>query len=299
MLPIKYLLSVLMSASDAFERLIAGRWIAGEGIDDALEVAEALNQKGITAMINYLGEDFKDEKKIDDAIGTYLKLMKKAKEKGARISIAVKLTQLGLCISKETARKNYSRIVAAARGSGIFVWLDMEEYRYIQDTISIYETEAKRGGAGICIQSYPRRSMNDAKRIVKEKGIVRLVKGAYSAGKDIAYPTRAEATDNYGRIIDYLFKNSRSFMLATHDEKMISKALTLQKKSKADVSFAMLKGIRNRRAIGLAGEGQKVSVYVPFGSEWLSYTYRRMREFSNMKLVLRSLLEPEEPSNSK
>ena len=278
-----------MSVGDAFERLIAGRWIAGESIDDALEVATTLNINGITAMINYLGEDFKDKRKIDDAIDTYLKLMKKAKEKKARISISVKLTQLGLCINKETAEKNYSRIVAAARKLGIFVWIDMEEYLYIGDTILIYESEVKKNGAGICIQSYPKRSMCDAKRIIKGKGIIRLVKGAYSASSGIAYPTRAESTDNYSRIMDYLFRNSKRFMLATHDEKMISKALALQKKSKADVSFAMLKGIRNRRAIELAEERQHVSIYVPFGSEWIAYTYRRMREFSNLKLVLRSL----------
>jgi proline dehydrogenase len=39
----------------------------------------------------------------------------------------------------------------------------------------------------------------------------------------------------------------------------------------------------------LARKGEKVSIYVPFGERWISYSYRRLKELSNLKLVIRSL----------
>lgn len=282
-----------MSLNGIVEKALAGRWIAGENTDDALEAARRLNGKGVTAMINYLGEEFTNERDIDEAMNVYIDLMDAAEERKARISIAVKPTQLGLSIGRRAAERNYSELVKTARGQKIFVWLDMETHECVSDTIEMYLKEAGKGGVGICIQSYLKRSEKDVKRLVRHGAVIRLVKGAYSEGGRMAYRNRAETTKNYERLMEYLFGNARSFMVATHDESLIERALELKKESGARISFAMLNGIRNEYAFELAKKKEDVSIYVPFGGRWVSYGYRRLKELENSKLILRSLLGPQ------
>ena len=46
-------------------RLIAGRYVAGETSEDALNVVKALNQQGFSATVDILGEHTNNENKLD------------------------------------------------------------------------------------------------------------------------------------------------------------------------------------------------------------------------------------------
>ena len=270
-----------------FEQILAGRWIAGPRIEDAMLVASELNKTGIKVMVNYLGEELTDEESIEDAVKTYISLVKAARKNNARISIAVKPTQIGMSIGMGEAKRNYLRILDAARSAGIFTWLDMEAYKYVDDTIDLYLWNRRKGMAGICLQAYLKRSMEDLKLITKSGGTVRLVKGAYREAGEISYRKRSEINRNYRRLMRYLFDNSQRFMIATHDKEMISAAIRMNKERRKDVSFAMLRGINNRYAKKLASEGMSVEIYLPFGKRWVDYAYRRLREASNISLLIR------------
>ncbi len=279
-----------MTIGGAVEKAVAGRWIAGESIADAAKAAVAMNANGATAMVNYLGEDFNKEGDVSETVRTYRSLISETVSSKLRISIAIKPTQIGLLIGRKELAKNYSEIVSLARKHKTFVWLDMEQHQHVDDTINLYLKEVKKGGTGICIQSYLKRSDGDVRALVKKGGTIRLVKGAYRESADIAYPSRTETTKNYVLLMRYLFKNSESFMAATHDKKIITEALGLKKRSRAKVSFGMLNGIMNDYAYRLA-KSNNVSIYLPFGGRWVSYSYRRLKELENSKLILRSLLK--------
>ena len=87
-----------------------------------------------------------------------------------------------------------------------------------------------------------------------------------------------------------LFEKSGDFMLATHDISIIKESFNLCVKYKKEPQYAMLYGIRNKLALEMAST-HKICLYVPFGEKWISYSYRRFKELSNISLVLRSLLE--------
>ena len=281
-----------ISARDFIERELAGRWIAGPTLKDAIEKAGKIESAGMEPMINYLGEAFgsNDREKVKEAVRVYkelISLMAKSRIKG---SIAVKPTQLGLLISYRLLERNYSEIVSEAEKRGIFVWLDMEESKYVDDTIKLYKTRVKSRTTGICIQSYLRRSEKDIKALSRYNAVVRLVKGAYKPEPEAGFTSRAEVTKNYARLMRMLFERYGKFTIATHDTKMINEAMKLEKRYKKDVSFAMLNGIRNRYAESLASKGYKIFIYLPFGREWVSYSYRRLREAGNFMLLIRSVL---------
>ncbi len=278
------------SLGNVVEKVVAGRWLAGARVEDAIRRARELNAQHIHAIINYLGEGFTDKKYVNDAASTYLQLIREIKRSGVDASISVKLTQLGLLIDKGYARQNFARIADFAGRNGIFTTLDMEEHQMIDDTISIYQSQGNRGMIYITMQAYLRRSEKDMERLVKKHARIRLVKGAYSENAKIAFQKREETSENYMKMMGYLFKNSASFMIATHDQRMIDQAMTMNRIYRRNVTFAMLNGIRSRYAAKLAAKGNRVAVYVPFGGRWVEYAFRRMREESHIVLVLRSLL---------
>ncbi len=270
--------------------IFAGRWIAGPNISDAMKRARELNELGVSAIINYMGEEFERESDCNDAVATCMQLAKAIKKKRLDASISVKITQMGLRIGRGIATRNYGKVVGFARKLGIFVWLDMESQDTVSDAIFIYLTQVKRSGVGIAMQAYLRRTEGDAALLVKKKAVIRLVKGAYKADKKTGFAKREEVEQNYIKIMRYLFKKSQKFTIATHDSMLINEAIMLNRVHRRNVTYGMLNGIRNNYAAELAASGNKVALYVPFGSRWFDYSLRRMNEWSHVMLILRSLL---------
>lgn len=274
-----------------FERLFAGRWIAGPEISDAVSVARRFNGRGVAAIFNYLGEDLKDRRMVDDAMRMYAALIKRIDEDGLSASISVKPTQLGASIGYRAFIKNYRMIVKLAKAHGVFVWFDMESQSMVDTVIRAYRADMASKDTGICIQAYLTRSYEDALRLAKAGAIIRLVKGAYTESPDVAYQTKDAITANYVRIMEMLFRTSKRFMIATHDLSIVEHARKLNKRYRRDVEYAMLNGIRNPYAVSLAKCGERVSVYIPFGRAWLKYSYRRLKEAGHLSLILKSLFE--------
>ena len=280
-----------MDVGDEIEKAVAGRWIAGATIKDALDVARKLNGHGVGAQINYLGELFTKAKDVADAISTYEKLIQTISKNKIKADVSVKPSQLGMLMGDGLLKENFARIAEAAEHHGVFVWIDMEEDTYTDKEIWLHGTQMGKGNVGICIQSYMRRSLGDVRMLVRKGAAIRLVKGAYYTPRNRNYLDRPKATTNFLKIMGYLFEHSKRFMLATHDVGIIEKARVLNKMYKRDVEFAMLNGINNKYIADLARAGERASIYVPFGSRWLDYSYRRLKERSNLKLIMESILE--------
>ena len=280
-----------MKLLDRVGMLVARRWLSGITIADALEDSRAINSLSEKVMINYLGEGLAKRADVSKNVMTYVSLLRKMKSDKIKGCISVKPTQLGLCIGYSFFLENYGKVISVAAKAGVFVWTDMEEPVYINSTIKAYLSMLKKhNNVGICMQARVKRTYDDIKHIVSEGGRIRLVKGAYKPIGGINYMTRNQTNGNYVRCMHYLFSHSKSFMIATHDYAIIGKALRLRKRYKGKIMFAMLKGIRPSLAVKLSGMGQDIYIYLPFGEEWLSYSMRRLKEVSNIILVVRSLL---------
>jgi proline dehydrogenase len=280
-----------MQGGALLEKLIAGRWIAGVSTGDAIAAAKEFNRHGISGIINYLGEEISSEDEVESTVKKYISIIDTISSTHTSADISLKLSQLGQNIDESLARRSYKKILSHASSRKVFVWLDMETYDKVEDTIKIFLDIGRKGKSGICIQSYLKRSASDIKRLSEYGAIVRLVKGAYTAPYDIAYSSRELTTKNYYALMDYLFRNSHKFTIATHDKDITLKALRLNKGYRRDITHAMLKGIHNQYAVELAKGGENVSIYIPFGEKWKEYAFRRISEGSNMHLVINSLFE--------
>ena len=66
--------------------------------------------------------------------------------------------------------------------------------------------------------------------------------------------------------------------------------MELHELPKDGFEFQMLYGVRSHTQRQLAEQGYPMRVYVPFGTHWLPYFYRRMRERKeNVTFVLKHL----------
>ncbi|MDE1868626.1 MAG: proline dehydrogenase family protein [Candidatus Micrarchaeota archaeon] len=280
-----------MWPSSYLERHLAKQWIAGPDIHDAIERARAFNRHDITAMINYLGEEHTGRRKIDEATEKYLALIKEIRKSRVKAVISMKPTQLGLRIRPELFEANYLKIIRYAKRNSVFVWLDMEEPDTVQDTINVYLKHVKTGNTGICIQSNLKRSAKDLHLLVRHRAKIRLVKGAYTPSQSEGYHTQASVTSNYLKLLKYLIRNDHNVLIAaTHDTTMIEAAAKLAGNRK-NITYAVLNGIKNIYAIELARSGKTVYAYIPFGEEWIAYSYRRIKEVGHLSLIMKSLFE--------
>ncbi len=271
----------------------ARQWIAGETVDEAIERAKTGNREGLGAIINFLGEHVMDQTEAGKNVEENLKLLAALENRKITASISIKLTQLGLLINKDICRSNVEKIVGSAASNGIFVWIDMENSPYTDDTIDIYlDILNKYGSSGIAIQANLKRSENDVKRIAAEGGIIRLVKGAYSEKKGIAFQSRSKVTINFSKLMGYLFYKSAFFAIATHDERLIDEAIEVNKAHKKRLEFQMLMGVREELKRQLVSKGFNVVDYIPYGTAWIPYTIRRLKERKrNILLIMRSVFD--------
>ncbi len=280
-----------MSVIDSLGMLIARKWIAGEDLQHAIQEAKRLNSKKENVIMNYLGEDLKSKRLVEQNMAQIMRLLDEMHSKKIRGSIAVKPTQTGLVISRSYFEKNYSEILAKASRCGITVWLDMEQYLFVSSTISTYlKFHGRYKNTGICIQAKLKRSLKDIERIARQKGMVRLVKGAYKYPSTISFQDKRSVYNNYLRCMDYLFSHMERFMIATHDDSIIRIATDNEKKYRKKISFGMLKGVRSSLAAKTA-ESEDMNVYLPYGEEWMKYSIRRLSEWEHTKIIIRSIIQ--------
>lgn len=278
--------------SHLMERLlfrVAKKWVAGYGIDAAMAAAVDANNRGMEAILNFLGEDATDAAQVDATVGEYLSLMETLRARGVKGCVSAKPTQLGLAISYDRCLQNFRKLAGRAKQLGQFLWIDMESAKFTDDTITIYlDILQDHDQTGVAVQAYLKRSGADILHIIEHGGKVRLVKGAYHELAEHALESRVQADANYVRLLEILAKSGNFFAVATHDGRMVEEAMRLGGRPQ----FQLLMGIRDELKAQLVARGLPVAEYIPYGSSWLPYSVRRIRERKrNLLLLARSLIQ--------
>jgi len=268
---------------------IAKQWIAGDSMQQALESARLANKKGMDAIINRLGEHIKTKSQVEKTVKEYLTLISNLRKSKVEGGVSIKPTQLGLSRNKKECLKNYEIIIEGAASSQSFVWIDMESSEHTDETIGIYlDLFDKYERLGIAIQANLKRSRGDLMRLLEKGAKIRLVKGAYREKKEIAFQSRKEVDQNYRTLMEMLFVKGNEFGIATHDSVLIENAIKLSKAYEKKFEFQMLKGIRDELKPVLLKKGFFVSEYIPYGTNWLPYSIRRLKERKRNILLLGS-----------
>jgi proline dehydrogenase len=275
---------------------MARTFVAGETVDEAIKNVKKLNDKSILATLDVLGESVKDKETAEKAVNAYLDLLDAIPKAGVNSHVSLKLTQMGLDIDTEYCYQNVEKIVGKAKALNNFVRIDMEGTPHTQRTLDIfYRLRQKYDNVGIVIQAYLFRSEKDVQDINKINGKIRICKGAYKEPKDLAIQKMKDIRANYMYLTDILFREGVFPAIATHDSKLIKWTKDYVAGKGIDINkfeFQYLYGIRNKTFQKLAAEGFRVRCYVPFGTHWLPYNLRRLRERKeNVFFIIKNLFK--------
>ena len=278
----------------------ASRFVAGESIPDAIRVIQELNEKGIVATLDQLGEHTTTAEEATHSTEGILEILDEIDKAGVKSNVSIKLTQIGMGLDDSLCLENLTRILHRAKGYKNFVRIDMEDSPYTDTTIELLNGVMDDGfniqTVGLVVQSCLYRTEDDTRKLLEREVRFRLVKGAYSEPPDKAYPKKADVDANFDLLTKILIDAALAIespelsedgrippvpAIATHDEKRIDFAKQYAEKvglPKEALEFQMLYGIRRELQDQLAAEGYPVRVYVPFGTHWYPYFMRRLAE---------------------
>jgi proline dehydrogenase len=278
-------------------RGLAQRYVAGEELADGMAVAATLNTQGLLVSLDYLGESVTNETAARRAAAAYVEALEAIALDDVDGHISLKLTQLGLDVSRELCVAQLRSILERARELDIFVRIDMESSAYTQRTLEVHQElwDAGFRNVGIVLQAYLYRTEADVERAIEQGVQVRLCKGAYLEPPRVAFADKAAVDANFARLMERLLLHGTHPAIATHDEQLVRQAQELAQGaqlSPESFDFEMLFGVRRDLQLRLARDGYGVRVYLPYGQEWYPYLVRRLAERpANIGFFVRSLVQ--------
>ena len=269
---------------------IASNFVAGEDPETAFDHVAECNRHGVKGILNLLGEHYHDRENADEDADAYIDLLESLEASTLDACVSVKPSQIGLGVSDAAFAENLARIVDSTEE---FVWIDMEDHETTDVTLDAYERHALEtdGNVGVCVQANLKRTPDDLERLADLPGKVRLVKGAYDEPKEIAHKKKAKVDEAYKACLETAFREFEGGVaVGSHDPEMIEYARDLHEEHGTEFEVQMLMGVREEAQYDLAEE-YEVYQYIPYGSKWMQYFYRRVRERKeNALFALRAVL---------
>ena len=287
-------------------RALSARYNGGETAAEAVAAAERLMARGLRASLFYLGEYVNTRDLVDLNQRQIHAVVERVATSAADAHVSVDPTQIGHGVDEALVKPHALAIaeqVAAVperAGRQRLMMIDMEDSSLNDPTLALHDDLKARGlPVGVTLQAYLRRSAGDMARQIAAGATVRLVKGAFIAGPEISFTRRDEIKANYRRLMAMMLsREARAAgfrpVIATHDDGLQDEAVALARANgwqPHEYEFEMLMGVRSDVAERLAGRGEPVRLYLPFGVDWFPYAMRRIGENPRNGLLLaRSLV---------
>ncbi len=268
-------------------RRAVSRFMPGERIEDGMRAAAAQQAAGAGAILTQLGENLTTTAAAEEVTRHYLDVLDRVSAARLDAQISVKLTQLGLDLDKELSYRNLQRLLDRAAERRNFVWLDMENARYVEATLELFRRARERSASvGVALQAYLHRTARDVESLLTGGATIRLVKGAYLESSDIAFAKKADVDENYFRLAcrilgEYQRRGGTILHIATHDLKLVERLNAHIARENVPLSayeYAMLYGIQEPLQRRIVGAGQRLRVLISYGEHWFPWYMRRLAE---------------------
>lgn len=286
----------VVRSSRAMRPLVA-RFMPGETIAELMPAVRRLLAEGTPVVVTYLGENVATDADADDTVGEYRRLLDALKPLGPKAHVSIKLTQFGWDLDRARALDRVRIVADLAATNETVLAIDIESSPYVESTIQAYEQLlATHRHVALCLQAYLHRTPADVQRLLPLRPWIRLVKGAYREGPDVALQTRAEVDARYRELANTLLGAATlgaRVVFGTHDMALVeriranARALGIPD---AAYEIQMLYGIQEAGRRQLASQGLRTRVLVSYGRAWYPWFMRRLAEKpSNLIMVSRNL----------
>ena len=272
----------------SFVKNIAGRYVAGEKINDALSVVAGLNANGYSATVDILGEHTKSKDEAELITHRYLRIYDKIVEQNLDCNISIKPSHIGGDLGDNFINHQLNTLLEKAKETNNFLRIDMESSIATDATIQQFLRLSELYDAvGTVFQAYLYRTEKDLVELSKNGSFnFRLCKGIYKEPEKIAIQRRRDINSNFLKLLKFAFENNIYVGIATHDLHILEESYKLIEKlevKKDRFEFQVLYGVPMSGWLEKhKAHGYKVRVYVPFGEDWYAYSIRRLKENPNI-----------------
>jgi len=264
------------------------RHIAGFNMEAVLDMVRKLNQKGFSATITFLNEHVNDRVKAKYNANAYVQLLRQLSRLHLNAGISLRLSQLGYGISEEDGIRNLEEIIDAAKNTSKPVWMENTNGINMQ---KIYNwTKARYNGVGIevpigynaqkgCrlkIRYHIQHMLSDSKIEKNPKSERRLMQ-------------------EFGEKIAKISEKAESLVVLEKKPDIIEKLSSISK-GKRNLIFELPLGYEKK--LEKARRMQNMSIYVPYGRDWVPYIISSIAE-GKIKKVATTLLDGEKYEGGK
>lgn len=262
-------------------RRMSARYIAGERLDEALEVLSGLARRGHPGILDILGENVRTPEQAEGVLQQYRVAASAVAERGLDAYVSAKPTHFALGVSEDLCHGLYAKLARHCRDIGLFLRVEMEDHPTTDGTLRVFaRLRAEFDNVGIVLQSRLFRTPRDIAALPDVPVQVRMVKGIYLEPSAIAHVDPEPIRDAYLACCEQLFARGDSISFATHDEHMAERLLELVRRmgiARERYEFQVLMGVREALWTTWREAGHRVRVYVPYGPDWLAYSLRRLK----------------------
>lgn len=273
------------------------RFMPGELLSDALEECKKLEYSEYGTIITYLGENVNLEEDTYQVVDHYRNALIAIDKTSLNTLISVKLTQLGLDFDKNLCMENLNQLLKLAKNYNSIIWIDMEEYCYLEQTLEIFKKMSKNyHNIGITLQAYLHRTTQDLDELLSYATNLRLVKGAYNENSSVAIKNKDDIDTNYMNLSKKMLSkdilnNGFKPSFATHDDRIIDYIINEAERnliSSDTYEFNMLYGIRKKLQKEILESNQNLKILISYGEQWFPWYIRRIAENpKNLFLLLK------------
>ncbi|HRX86827.1 MAG TPA: proline dehydrogenase family protein [Phycisphaerae bacterium] len=310
---------------------MAHSFITGTNTREAIAFAERLRDRCMAFTLDVLGEATISERSADTAGAVYLELIESLGAAAAqwpgvglidtgrrgpmpRANISIKLSALDPSFNPVDPEGVYRRVggrlrplLDRARELGVFVNIDMEQYRYRDLTLDFFKRLLSEPAyrdwpdIGIVVQAYLRDAEDDLRGLldwVHERGTeiaIRLVKGAYwdtetthAVRWNTAIPvwTRKWESDAcYEQLTRIMLEHADAIRpaFASHNVRSLAHVMAVAEElglTARDYELQMLAGMGDPLKTAVVGMGRCLRIYCPYGDllKGMAYLIRRLLE---------------------
>lgn len=285
------------------------------------------NADGVQLNINLLGEAVLGDSEADARLNAVIELISRTEVNYASVKISSIVSQL-ITIDHEGSVKRAAHqlrlLYRQANLCGVFINLDMEEFRDLRITVDAFkevlsEAEFSAMDAGIVLQAYLPESHAAFAELVEwaiarqtqygGRIKIRLVKGANLAMEKAEaelhgwipapYASKADVDASYARLIDTALRpeyaNAVRIGIASHNLFHVAWAIEVAKSRGVEdqLDIEMLEGMANAEALAVSHQFGRVLLYTPITHEKdfptaVAYLVRRLDENTSPENYLRA-----------
>ncbi len=257
--------------------------IAGKTLSAALAKALEMNEKNMLADLSFLTEIPDNRAKASYVTNTYMQLARQMGRFGIKGSMHIPIEQLGSHISAQVALEGIEKIEQTCKHYKTFPWYEVRALEEMPIARKI-----TGGDFGIATNDYSIFS-SFAKTATKSRG-VKMVFANEKGAKEFLGDGK-NAGDGRNTIKSALPK-TKSISVMCPTDKIVEDILKIGK-SAEKITFEFELGESEKRLSKIAKKGMQVSMYMPFGKDWVRYAIDKVPE-GHIRSFASDLIKPKD-----